>query len=57
MGVNSTDISCDQSGFILCGIESEYAWGVLLHGTRGIGILGNDGRGGVSRKYWEVLER
>jgi hypothetical protein len=40
MGVNSTDISCDQSESILHGIESEHAWGVPLHGTRGIGILG-----------------
>jgi hypothetical protein len=57
MGVNSTDISCDQSESILHGIESEHAWGVLLHGTRGIGILGNNGRGGVSRKYREASER
>jgi hypothetical protein len=57
MGVNSTDISHDQSESILHGIESEHAWGVLLHGTREIGISGNNGRGGVSWKYQEALER
>jgi hypothetical protein len=57
MGVNSTDIFHDQSESILCGIESEHVWGVLLHGVRRIGISGSDGRGGVSWKYREVLER
>jgi hypothetical protein len=57
MGVNSTDISYDQSESILCGIKSEHAWGVLLHGMRGIGISGNNGRGRVSRKYREASER
>jgi hypothetical protein len=57
MGVNSTDISYDQSESILRGIESEHVWGVLLHGTRGIRISGNNGRGGVSQKYREASER
>jgi hypothetical protein len=57
MGVNSTDIFYDQSKSIPHGIESEHAWGVLLHRTRRIGISGNDSRDGVNWKCWEVLER
>jgi hypothetical protein len=57
MGMNSTDIFYDQSKSILCGIESEHVWGVPLYRARRIGILGSDGRGGASRKYWEASER
>jgi hypothetical protein len=57
MGVNSTDIFYNQSKSILCGIESEHVWGVLLHGARRIRISGSDGRGRVSWKYREVSER
>jgi hypothetical protein len=57
MGINSTDIFHDQSESILREIKSEYAWEVLPHGVRGIGISGSDNRGGASQKYQEVLER
>jgi hypothetical protein len=57
MGMNSTDIFHDQSESILCGIKSERTWGVPPHGVRRIGILGSDGRGGVSQKYREASER
>jgi hypothetical protein len=57
MGMNSTDIFYDQSKSIPHGIESEHAWGVLLHRVRRIGILGSDGRGRASRKYREASER
>jgi hypothetical protein len=39
------------------GLSRSEHGGVPPHGTKRIGILGNDGRGGVSRKYWEVSER
>jgi hypothetical protein len=41
MGMNSTDIFYNWSKSILCGIKSEYMWGVRPHGMRRIGISGS----------------